>query len=1586
MSIRETLQAQRRVLLDLTYRNRLLNLPKKPSSRSLVFHDERAVPTLQTLLDRKAMTFAAVSGDADVEGMPETEAAVEADLPTLPQPGDEPADPATLAAHHTDSRLQTRLKSEHLQKRLLDMYYEYRTMLEEQGVNVLYLALGQLAFREPSAPADEVRHAPLVLLPVVLERKSARDRFALRWAEEDPQENLSLREKLRVDFGIVLPPFPEADAFDLAAYLDAVRACVAAQPGWSVLDNALQLGFFSFSKLLMFLDLDPEKWPEGNQIDQNRLVQGLLGEGFDSRDSGLPAEGPGFLDALIPAADLKHVMDCDSSQALAIEAVRRGQDLVIQGPPGTGKSQTIANLIATAVGDGRKVLFVSEKMAALEVVKRRLENVGLGPLCLELHSNKANKRSVLEELGRTLQIGRPEAADVAGGVARLDALRGQLNDHAQRMHAPVGNAGMTPFRILGELIRGLPRAGRPPYRIDDAGAWSRADLDQRIAVLREVCAVLPRVGDPQAHVWRGVTHGPVLRTQAEDLVAASAPLAAAIQAAVDAADGLGAALGVPAAVDLHTLEQHCQVADMLAAAPAFDRSTIASGVWTAGLESLRDALQQGQVLTRVRAARVDQVIDMAWSADWVPQRLAIAAHGDRLLRIFNGSYRQAIAQLRSVMKGPLPKGTAARLALLDDLIAARTAQAALTAIAPTATAAFGSVWQGTATDWTLAESILGWVQHSPPVGGLDARALAAVLHDRQVLVSATAPARAAVSSVPAHWDAFATQLQIDTEQAVAAPRVALATLTLLQRKSAAWTVDVDGLLAWLAYAEAARRADALGLQAPLALAVAQGHTPDQAEALYRCAFHLAMLTLATTTDPALAVFDGRQHETLVAQFRQWDRMRLSLAQVEAAQAHHAGLPRGGVEGIGALGTLRSEIARKRNHMALRRLFRLCASPIQTIKPVFMMSPLSVAQFLEPGAIDFDLLVIDEASQVEPVDALGAIARCRQIVVVGDDKQLPPTSFFARLGGAEDDPVDEEGAQARDLESVLSLCAAKGLPQRMLQWHYRSRHESLIAVSNKTFYEGKLFIVPSPDRERSQSGLRLRYLPDGRFDRGNTYKNDVEAVAIAQAVVEHARHSPQLTLGVGAMSVRQRQAISDALELARRQHPELEAFIARHPHEPFFVKNLENIQGDERDVILISIGYGRAKGDGKLYQGFGPLNADGGHRRLNVLITRARQRCEVFSSITADDIRVDERTRLGVVALKAFLQYAEKGDLGVPQPTGRGVDSPFEAAVQEALAAQGFQVDSQVGVAGFFIDLAVVDPDAAGRYLLGIECDGAAYHAAPSARDRDRLRQEILENHGWSIHRIWSTDWFQRPEAELERLLAALAAARQRQAGDAAASAAVAIEAAASVPVPAVQRRIEETALHAATDDVGTLAYVQADFAPAHAALAPHDVPLSSMAATVEHIVDIEGPIHEDEIIARVRDLWNLQRAGSRIQAAVQAALAHAGRDGALAVEDGCYLRDGRAVVVRNRMTATSRSLRRPEMLPPQEIRQALLEVIESAHGAGADEVAVPVARRLGFQALSQPLRERIAAQVQVLLDHGRLEARNGALCVTAPAP
>lgn len=1575
MTIKEVLQTQRRVLLDLTYRNRLLNLPKKPSSRSIIVHDEVSEQILLMLLNKKALSFAPMPGNAEGEELSADEMVRDEEETILIQPENYEVDENGIAVRHTDTRLQTRLKSEHLQKRLLEIYYESRMMLEEQGVNVLYLAMGQLRFRE-RAGSDEFRSAPLVLVPVSLERKSAKDRFFLKWDEEDPQENLSLREKMRVDFGIDLPQFPEADAFDVRNYLDAIRNTIAAQDGWTVDEDAIQLGFFSFAKLLMFLDLDPAKWPEGKAIDENGLVSGLLGEGFEEVDVGLPGNAAA-LDELIPVADLKHIMDCDSSQAMAIEAVRRGQNLVIQGPPGTGKSQTIANLIATAVSDGKKVLFVAEKMAALEVVKRRLENVQLGPLCLELHSNKANKKAVLEELGRTLSIGRPASVDIEGSNERLDQLRNQLNEHARKMHAPAGVAQLAPFRIVGMLSKLLPRTGRPSYRLPSSIEWSMRDAEQRAATLRELCEVLPQVGNPATNPWRGVNHPPVMRHQAEDLVAGAAPFKDALGRLVASAAALALELGMPSPATLEQIKQQCSIGEKLAKAPQFDRATISSGVWSAGVDALREAIRSGRVLSEMHGRRDAHVAEVAWDTDWLPQRHIVAAHGRGLFRWMNGTYRQTLNQLRSVMRTPLPKAYEGRLALLDDLIAANKAQRVVSDAAATAKSAFGSVWRERNTDWDLADSILGWVeQQANAVPGVDLRQLASTIENRSSLAELAARSRTALFACIDVFAKVAEVLRMDVAAAFDGGTLEQVNLDSLGARANCWTGGVDSFMSWLSYAEVMRRAASLGLVD--AVASVSGDPAAQAAAVdtFWTAFYLQALDEAAKQYPELAKFDGRRHEELIQQFREWDRRRLSIAQVEAAQSHYQGMPSSAAGTVGKLGMLRSEIARKRGHMALRKLFKACGSPIQAIKPVFMMSPLSVAQFLEPGAIEFDLLVIDEASQVEPVDSLGAIARCHQIVVVGDDKQLPPTSFFSRIVGGDELDEQEEGAQAKDLESVLSLCAAKGLPQRMLKWHYRSRHESLIAVSNKEFYDGNLFIVPSPDRERRQQGLRFRHLPEGRFDRGNSYKNHVEAVAIAQAVVDHARTRPDLTLGVGAMSVRQRQAITDEIELARRQHPELEQFIARHPHEPFFVKNLENIQGDERDVILISIGYGRAKNDDKMYQNFGPLNSDGGHRRLNVLITRARERCEVFSSIVSDDIRVDERSRLGVIALKTFLKYAQSGDLGIPSLTGRGADSPFEESVQDAISKHGYQIDNQVGVAGFFIDLAIVDPDVPGRYLLGIECDGATYHSAPSARDRDRLRQEILEAHGWSIHRIWSTDWFQRPQSEMDRLLNALAAAKANRAVLAERSP----QPAAVVIAPqAVQRE------QAAPDGTQGLSepYRQASFEPGNVSMQPHEVPVGSMAFTVERIIEVEGPIHEDEIVARVRDLWGLGRAGSRIQGAVQAALAHAARKGQLEEEEDCYHVKGAPVRVRDRSMAASRTLKKPELLPPREIREAITLLVRESHGMHREEVATAVSRLLGFLATSQQLRDCIESQVDVLILDDRLTVE-GAVLVARP--
>ncbi|MFD2857575.1 AAA domain-containing protein [Seohaeicola zhoushanensis] len=472
--------------------------------------------------------------------------------------------------------------------------------------------------------------------------------------------------------------------------------------------------------------------------------------------------------------------------------------------------------------------------------------------------------------------------------------------------------------------------------------------------------------------------------------------------------------------------------------------------------------------------------------------------------------------------------------------------------------------------------------------------------------------------------------------------------------------------------------------------------------------------------------------------------------------------------MGEMGVIRGEIGRKSRHKPIRWVMKNAGSMVQRIKPVMLMSPISVAQFLPPGTVTFDLLVIDEASQIRPEDALGVIARARQIVVVGDQKQLPPTSFFDRLvddgDGEEEDEDIPAGATAADMESILSLCEARGLRSRMLEWHYRSRDPSLIRVSNAEFYGDNLVLPPSPLQLDPNYGLKFRRVP-GVYARGKTATeragtNKIEAQYIVQAVVEHARNSPDLSLGVVAFSKAQSDTLTEALEYERRRDPVLDAFLREGRAEDVFVKNIENVQGDERDVILISVGYGPQEPNGRLASmSFGPINGEGGERRLNVLFSRARIRCEVFASFDPGDIDPSRSSREGPRVLKRFLDFAKSGIIEERIATGLDADSPFEEDVARVIRSLGYEADLQVGTAGFRIDIGVRHPERPGQYIVAVECDGATYHSALWARERDRLRQDVLESLGWRFHRIWSTDWFLRREHEVRRLAEALLKAR-----------------------------------------------------------------------------------------------------------------------------------------------------------------------------------------------------------------------------------
>ncbi|TXL73543.1 DUF3320 domain-containing protein [Vineibacter terrae] len=1615
------LRRARQSLLDLSTANRLLSLPKPGgTARVVAVHDEKAAEVFRLLVaEKRALSFLPDPAQTQAEASrrkrraddggtlalpaPEAAAAVEPDVDpdgsALAQPDDDDeADADGIAARHRDMRLHTALSSERLQKRLFDLAYDARLLIEEQGVNILYFAIGVLRWREVEA-SDIERRAPLLLVPVRLERKGAGSRFAMAWTEDEIVENISLRARLRNDHGIALPELPPVEELDLAAHVAAVAAAVAGQEGWSVAADEMVLGLFSFAKYLMYRDLDADNWPEAAPLDRHPFVAALLGAGFPAAEPSFAGEDR--IDIELTPERLAHVVDADSSQTIAIERARRGESLVVQGPPGTGKSQTIANVIASALRDGRSVLFVAEKMAALDVVKRRLDSVHVGDACLELHSHKANKRAVLAELKRTLELGRPDGAADQGFFERLQAVRVELNALPAALNEPQAPSGLSPHVVMGHLLRLRDHAAAcRDTTLPGAEGWTKQQKADADGIVGDLAARIAGMGAPGQHAWRGVERADLIASDRTHLVADIGAAQAALAQLRAAADALAAMLGQPSPVALSDVARLAAIAAAVGAAPDPDPAAVASPAWHDAMPAIGALIDAGQGHAQAVRTVDGRAHDAAWSTDLGAARQAIARAGHPLLAfLFDGAYRRGLRELASVLKDKPPAAKADRLALIDALSAGRAALAALARDDRTGAAAFGALWAGARSDWARLAAIHAWVR-GHAVQGLppDFRAVYAALPDRGAAVALGGKVEAAREAAMGAIDGLVARLRLDLQRAFATASLPSVPLAELAARLAAWQQDPEGLEVWRGYRAQEHRAIAFGLGDVVARLASGVLAPADAADVFDHLYYDTLIRDFRQRLPVLAAFDGDVHDARIAAFRAADLRRIDLAQLEAATAHYRAVPRE-AGGIGPLGIVRREIEKKSRHLPIRRLMQEAGPAVQAIKPVFMMSPLSVAQFLPPGALSFDLLVVDEASQVEPVDALGAIARCRQIVVVGDQRQLPPTRFFARAlesGSADDD----SGSSTADLESVLGLCVAQGVPSTMLRWHYRSRHQSLIAVSNKQFYDSRLFIVPSPYAQAGGRGLVFRHLPHGVYDRGGARDNRIEAKAVAAAVIAHARAMPGKSLGVGTFSIAQRRAVLDELELLRRQDPDVEPFFATGGPEPFFVKNLENIQGDERDVILISVGYGRDK-DGYLAMAFGPLNAEGGERRLNVLITRAKERLELFSAIRADDIDLERARSAGVVAFKLFLQYAERGVLDVAQPSRRDVESPFEEAVLHALRREGYEVHPQVGIAGFFIDLAVVDPHVPGRYLLGIECDGAAYHSSRSARDRDRLRQLVLERHGWILHRIWSQDWWQRPEAQLRRLVARLeelkaaSAAELAEQREAQAAAAAGAAGAAAVDAAAVDagrqivvldrdaaspprlRRVME-----AQADAAASAYVESAFAVPAIDLV--DAPPSRLADCVAQIITTEGPIAREEIVTRLRTLWGYQRAGAAIRAAVEAAIAAVQRAGGCATEGDFVWRADQPIRIRDRRNVRQESLRRAESLPPPELREAVLAIIDRSLGAADAELPRAVAALLGAAAASAAFKDAIAAAVARLSADGHIE-RHGDFWRRRPA-
>lgn len=732
----------------------------------------------------------------------------------------------------------------------------------------------------------------------------------------------------------------------------------------------------------------------------------------------------------------------------------------------------------------------------------------------------------------------------------------------------------------------------------------------------------------------------------------------------------------------------------------------------------------------------------------------------------------------------------------------------------------------------------------------------------------------------------------------------------------------------------------------------------------------AVWKTALAANPALADLRNVDRHETVRGFQELEIQRRQDCVKDIRARHLSQVPQGAQ---GAMGFVRGEIGKKKAHAPIRKLVTQAGQAVQRIKPVFMMSPISVAQFLPPATIEFDLLLIDEASQVRPEDALGAIARARQIVVVGDQKQLPPSSFFDRLSGGEDqdDEEDVSGlldgvAKVGDLESILTLCEARGLSARMLEWHYRSRDPSLIRVSNREFYGDGLILPPSPLQGDPNYGLTFTRVA-GIYDRGGKRDNRIEAEALVKRVADHARGSPDLSLGIVTFSFAQRNLITELLEYQRRHDTALDGFLREGGSEDVFVKNIENVQGDERDVILVSVGYGPSAPGGKPTMSFGPVNNEGGERRLNVLFTRARVRCEVFCSFDPGDMDLSKTKLEGPRVLKRFLEFAKTGIIDERVAAGAEPDTPFEADIASEIRRMGYLVDHQVGTVGFKIDLGIRHPDRPGAYILAVECDGATYHSALWARERDRLRQEVLEHLGWTFHRIWSTDWFYRRGAELERLKAALGKAHA--ASKESSKFPGANGGAKQSPAPARPIPVEPVSLIEVRQRA--MPPYQKAWVSMKTHLEPHEVPTSSLARLAATVVETEGPVHEEEVARRIAAAFGKEKAGSRILKATQQALRLATRSGDASLrQDGKFWftpAQGEDPPVRDRSNETIPTTT-PANISNLEIVRCLEIALEDNAGGSDQDIIRAAARLFGFKRVGSELQARLESCLEGM-DH-----------------
>lgn len=1402
-----------------------------------------------------------------------------------------------------------------------------REYIEETGVNVAYMAFGFIHWKE-SHSSNYVFQAPVLLVPIQLSQTSSVDPYYIKSTEDDIIVNPTFSYKMEAEHHIKLPEYNDEGLND---YLEKVRRIVS-KLDWTVTAEC-KIGIFSFLKINMYRDLKDN----ASEILANQNVRQLLG--IPTQSDTLNGDNLPVISISDPLIDLHSVVDADSSQMDAIEMAKSGKSFVLQGPPGTGKSQTITNIIAECLSDGKKVLFVSEKLAALNVVYEKLKNAGLSEFCLELHSHKANKKDVINDICHTLRVGKSSVSSKADTeIAIKEKVKQQLDAYAVELHLqrPVIEKSLYQLYESYAAFRNSPNV---EWVIPQLTSKGEAFLVDVIPMLEQYVNYIPSIGyDYKTNSWHGYIKQDTSFQAKSETKNCISSVKLLLQELSPLANDVSEKYQIECSCieDAHNWKTFF---DFAATSKIITPSLLNKERFEKVHSEISFLQNQSADILADRA-----VLDSAFEESFYKldgelyHNKLVKQFSGMFSRLFNAEYKQLITDLRLCKKdGKKPSYTEA-VTVTERLKRYQEKYVAYNEAEAPVKTFLGEAYNGIYTDWDYVTSQMSALNSifSKGISFGKLTAYSDFSSERNTFAENAQRLTTALASCNANSIQHLAKSFDDTIFNLYSCSYSLA-LTRLEK----CLQEIDMLDNWCHFRTLLSNLKDNHIVDYIDTTIDKNIEPKDIVGAFKKLFYFQWIDEILSGNAVLSSFNRISQDDAIKTFAEKDTEQFEINKAKIRAKLSSERPSLDMIAQGSsLAILLREGEKKRKQKSIRSLISETGDLVQRIKPCFLMSPLSVSTYLAPGAVHFDVVIFDEASQIFPQDAVGAIYRAKQLIVVGDSKQMPPSNFFN--ASLDVDNNDEETGDVTDFESILDLCSTS-MQQLRLRWHYRSRYEQLITFSNKNFYDSDLVTFPSSTANAPGIGVDYFHV-DGIFDR-KTHTNRIEAEFVVDLIYQNIEKYPSRSLGVVAFSVAQQDLIDKLLSKRRQATPEKEFFFKRDAKEPFFIKNLETVQGDERDTIIFSIAYG-IDSQGRLLHNFGPLNRIGGERRLNVAVTRAKCNVQLVSSMHYTDIDLKRTSSEGAKLLREYLDYAENGEIALERAINvnqyEHFDSDFELEVCEFLRSKGFSVDTQVGCSGFKIDLGLKKPNSS-DYVLAIECDGAAYHSSKNARDRDRLRQEILERMGWKFYRIWSTDWFRNKAVEQERLLAV---------------ATDAINNPTQSKAPQVDEQPVETFEEAAVENHFEFpTYKAANFVAICNKYRSRD-----FLQIVKEILEIEAPLSEELFLKRIVWYFNREKVTSVVQREFDEKMYGHQRHGIIRRNGFLYLANKNDYQFR----VSGDIVREFKHIAPEELAAGMLEILK--HNVTADKTGLyrSLAAQCGISRLGKSITESLDSALQLL--------------------